>query len=450
MSENFIKLKSSAIKLLCVLLIAYIIESYGIHFKELYETFGKIFYMLGGTYLTANLMSTPIQEFQKALNPYLPRVFRSNQKLEDCIFKYQRIKQHITKPDTIKKIDQYIQDAELYISTNLSKTYDTLMFDAIITKINFILTIHEPIPKIRVDINKVISKFDDMVVDNKDELISKILVPFILKLNGESNIPINPVYLLGSPGVGKTHFVKKMADVLNIPIINATILDYNYHRGSHHSDKFDDKMVHMYIRSLYTSITTKKSRTFIMFIDEFDKKLQRTSDILEYLNCHNNEVYDSYIDITADIGDILPVCAGNKRISNIHKCHIPLDDRFVTINFPKMSNEVKRSIVYDIMNVPKSSGIDTIIKNDKFHGIRQLLMKVNLYRAAIMGKDFFKGTNWEKTINAFLLKENGEEEEEDSEEDEDEEIPLSRSKNTHKARSKSPAKKRIKKIFSIA
>src|SRR4051812_33749713 len=113
MSENFIKLKSSAMKLFCVILIAFLVEVYAEHFKEIYNTFGRIFYMLGGTYLTANLMSTPIQEFQKALTPYLPRIFRSNQKLEDCLFKYQRLKPFI-KEKTIIKLEQYIKEADVF------------------------------------------------------------------------------------------------------------------------------------------------------------------------------------------------------------------------------------------------------------------------------------------------------------------------------------------------
>jgi hypothetical protein len=438
MSENFIKLKSSAVKLICVVFIAFLVEVYGEYFKEIYNTFGKIFYMLGGTYLTANLMSTPIQEFQKALNPYLPRIFRSNQRFEDCLYKYNRMKSFITNPTTINKIEQYIREAEVYLC-NTTGSSDTIAFEALIKKIDFILTLHEPIPMTKIDINSVIAKFDDVIVDNKEELIAKILVPFILRLNGESNIPLNPVYLLGSPGVGKTHFVNKMSEIIGIPIVNTTLVNYNYHQNVHTDSRFDEQMIHMYIRTLYTAITTKKTRTFIMFIDEFDKKIERTSNVLEYMNCNNNEVFDYYLDIGCDIGNILPVCAGNKRISKVHKCHAPLDDRFVTINFPRMTQEIKSGIVYDILNIPRSGGIDTLINNDRFHGIRQLLMKVNIYRSSIMGSEFFKGTSWEKIIKKQLFEQDGEGEEEDSEIDEP--IKKTKTRTRARARSKSPLKK---------
>lgn len=443
-SENFQRLKSSAIKLGCVLLIAYFVESYNGYFKDQSKIFSNIFYMLGGTYLTANLMSTPIVEFQKSLNPYLPRIFRNDQKLADCIHRFRRLRPFITKEDTIKKVEQYIKDAEIY---SLSKdSYDAAILDAILSKINFILTLFEPVPKVHIDIQHAISQFDDLVIDNKEELISKILVPFILKINGESNIPINPVYLLGNPGVGKTYFVKKMSEILNIPIIQGSIIDYNYHQISHGTQKFDEKMIHMYLKALHTAITTKKTRTFIMFIDEFDKKLSRTSNVLEYMNCNNNEVHDDYIDITSDIGDILPVCAGNKKISKVHKVHMPLEDRFVTIIFPKMSQDIKRNIIYNVMNIPQSAGIDLLINADKFHGLRQLIMKINMYRSSVMGQEFFKGTNWEKLIKDQLAKESGEDEENSDTEQEIvpriEAPPTATQPMTRRVRSKSPAKRR--------
>ena len=438
--DNFTKLKSSAIKLAGVLAVAFLIETYGEYFKDLYETFGRIFYMLGGTYLTANLMSTPIQDFQKALTPYLPRIFRSDRKLDDCIHKYNRLRPYITRPDTIKKLEEYFREAEVYLASSISQ--EVLVFDAYIEKINYILTLHEPMPKTTIDIAVVIKKFDDMVVENKDELISKILVPFILKLNGESNIPLTPVYLLGSSGVGKTFFVHKMAEILNIPIISSTI-GKKYNCQTHSCEKFDDQMVHMYTKALYTAIKTKKTRTFIMFVDEFDKKIERTSHMLEYINCNNNEIYDNYLNIQTDIGDILFITAGNKRISQVHKCHLPLENRFVTITFPKLSQETKTSIIYKALEIPQTEGIDTLIANDKFHGIRQLLMKINIYRASIMGKQFFKGTSWENVIRKQLLDDDDSDDTASVSVSEEEEAESkTNTKIRTRTRSKSPAPKR--------
>ena len=211
--------------------------------------------------------------------------------------------------------------------------------------------------------------------------------------------------------------------------------------------KFDERMVHMYLKALHTAISTKKTRVFIMFIDEFDKKIQKTSNVLEYMNCHDNEVDDEYLSIVSDIGDILPVCAGNKRPAKIHKCHVPLDDRFVKIYFSSMTQEIKKSIIYDVMNIPKSIAIDLIIGADKFHGLRQLLMKINLYRSAILGQEFFKGTSWEKIITEQLRKDVGED---DADSDLDNLEPPKELKTDLKitrlpkkrVRSKSPAKRR--------
>ena len=187
--ENFQRFKSASFRLICVLIVAIIIDLYSnnSYFQGISKTFRNIFYMLGGTFLTANLMSTPIIDFQKSLTPYLPRIFRTDQKLEDCIHRYKRIKPYITKPNTIAKLEKYLREAELYSLSN--ETYDVTTLDSILTKVHYILTLHEPVPKVKIDIKNVIRQFDDLVIDNKDELITKILVPFILKINGNSPFP---------------------------------------------------------------------------------------------------------------------------------------------------------------------------------------------------------------------------------------------------------------------
>ncbi len=438
MSENFIKLKSSFIKLSFVIIFAILTELYGEHFKEIYNTFGKIFYMLGGTYLTANLMSTPIKDFQNALSPYLPKIFHSDKTLDECIYKFNRLKSFIKDKKTVDTIEDYIKTAEIYLrySNNDDK------FVELIKKINFILTLYEPIPDIKIDINNVIEKFNDVVIDNKDKLISEILVPFILKLNGESNIHMAPIYLVGSPGVGKTFFINKMAEILDVPIITSILQPYS---NTIYVYKFDESSVNFIIRSLHNAITTKKTRTFIMLIDEFDKKIARTSNILESMN-NDNKLYDDYLGIYCDIGNIIPVCIGNKRISQVDKFYTPLENRFITIDFPKMTQETKYSIVYNILNIPHSTDIDTIINNDKFYGIRQLLMKINIYRACIMGKELFKGTSWENIIKKQLRDKNYEEEKEEKEKEEKEERSPSKRKVLNR-RSKSPIVKKIYKVL---
>jgi len=418
-SENFFKLQSSVIKLICVFVIGYLIEIFNNNFND-HKIFSNIFYMLGGTYLTANVMSKPIMEFQKSLIPFIPMIFKSNQKIEKCIRKFNRLRPFIiaqsNSDNNIKKIEEYIRDAEFI----LNNSEDASSLDAIITKIDYILTLFEPIPKPKIEIQKVISKFDEIEIENKNELIAKILVPFISKINTDNNnntdnnpsIKLNPLYLVGSPGTGKTFFVNKMAEILDIPIIPIKNFTQNYNRYTHEYSKFDPKMLHIFNNAMHTAITTKKTKTFIMLFDEFDKKIERASAhyILEQLNSSDSstfsdEIYDCYIDITTKFDTIMIVTIGNQKLTNIHKSYEPLENRLYTVNFSKMTKELKTNIIYNFMKIPRSPEIDYFINKDKFHGIRQLLMKINIYRTSL--NDLFKNTAWENIIKDQLQKDVG-------------------------------------------
>jgi len=415
-SENTNKLYSAFLKLVCVLGASFIIEIISKNFNnEFLSIFSSVFHLIGGSFLTASLMSAPIVEFQKSVIPFLPRIFRSNQRLEDCIYKYKKYKSQMTQ-ETIKIVEKLLIEAEIYESKN-SSTEESIIFESLLSKINYILTFYEPIIETQFNVQQIINDYDKISFDNntKKELIKQVIIPFVSKINNPTdNISLNPIYLLGSPGTGKTKFVNDLAKILDIPVIAGSFDSFKHHPGE---TKFNENAVHMYVKALHQAIKTRKTRTFILFIDEFDKRLERMSNILYYLNSNNNVIEDECLQISVNIGNILLICAGNKSITQVHKCHIPLDNRFIKINFPKIPNNLKKTIVYNTIkkyeNRLNYNEIDQIINKDKLHGIRQLLMDVNTNISNQLGKKLFKGTRWENINNSEKESEESEEESEE-------------------------------------
>ena len=65
-------------------------------------------------------------------------------------------------------------------------------------------------------LNILVERIDDLLknYENKAILIKNVIAPFMRSLSGDKNVFLNPVYIYGNPGVGKTTFVEKFAKTI--------------------------------------------------------------------------------------------------------------------------------------------------------------------------------------------------------------------------------------------
>jgi hypothetical protein len=356
-----------------------------------------------------------------AMIPFLPRSLINNPELDDIMYKFNKYKSlGLLSEKTINKINLYINEIDIHnnISTN------------IITKINYILQLYEPVPEYKYDLNDIMTKIEmlNYNTDTKNKLIENIIIPFISKNNNPNeNITLNPTYLLGEPGTGKTKFVNDIAEILGIPLINLSLDSKNSFVTHHRYDSFNESYINPYIQKLHDIIKYKKTKTFLIFIDEFDKKLsvKNYDRYLEIFNSDSSIIRDTYTDISIDLSNYLfiTICAGNQKISKVinnivekSKKNIrndddnndlknnldldcnPLENRFIVIDFPKIHLDLKTKIVHEYIKKYKEiidiKAINNLIHEDNFSGVRQLLLKINVYISKCLVRSCFDGTRW--------------------------------------------------------
>jgi hypothetical protein len=285
-----------------------------------------------------------------------------------------------------------------------------------INKINFILTFYEPTKKINYKLEEIIDKFEKLNYSDeiKNRLIEYTVIPFLSKLNNHSKkISIIPIYLLGEPGTGKTKFIRDLSDIFGIPIINTIpvhVSDYNIYEHRRH-DNFNRSSVNSHIKTLYDNIKNYSTKTFILFLDEFDKKIKDIGpSILEMMNTDTTFIKDTYLGVEIEMGSFCFIGAGNISISHalriksrpdeiINVGNIdPYENRFFTIIMPNITQEIKKIIAYkyieSYIDYIVVKDIDEIILKDDFPGVRQMLMNIDIYISKQLVKKMFNGTKW--------------------------------------------------------
>ena len=161
---------------------------------------------------------------------------------------------------------------------------------------------------------------------------------------------------------------------------------------------------------------TNKKEFGIFFIDEFDKYFSEKEEnnslsifLLKLLNPDKTSVEDPYLQIDFPTKNILFVCTGNKKLTEISKELVSLESRFVKIRFPSIPDKLKLDIALDnarnffdrALSDKETQDIKELVSNDKDEdtgepreGVRQLIMDVQFYFRETQNKKIFEDTSW--------------------------------------------------------
>jgi ATP-dependent Lon protease len=374
------------------------------------ELFEHIYNFIGGQFLMTSLINKPIDNLKKEFSKF-------TNKEQDFLQKV--INGEIVVPDELKeKFDNFISMYKDY-----SYSYNTYGSNCnkFCQNVYVLYTLGQNIQKITnnelnviiINVNKCIENYS-----NKDILINTVIKPYVFNMYNDNKVNIIPLYLVGEPGTGKTKFVNDISKILGASVYNLNMKNNTpvvNHGKFRHYDEFNT----IYINDIILeAMLNTNNRNIIFFIDEFDKQLSsqdgECGKYLSLLNFQNVLSSQYLLDIEFKVPNILFIFAGNNKISDIKvnkdytdsfKEHVkPLENRMIYVEFPDMTQDTKKSIVYKHLetsitdeNVRKCidyNFIDSIIEKDKNGGVRRLILQTNIYINKIVNNKFFEKTEW--------------------------------------------------------
>lgn len=203
----------------------------------------------------------------------------------------------------------------------------------------------------------------------------------------QTGTPPAPVLLLGSPGLGKTHFSNELAKVVGsmMTVIPVSSLSAGWVISGAAAQWKDAQM-----GKVASALLTGTSMSPVIVLDEIDKKSEGNYDplgalypLLEYQTA--KEFVDEYLDFPIDASNIIWVATANK-LNGIPE---PILDRFVIFDVAQLNKEetvkVAKSIFTDLTRglTPEnlSPEILEILQDKTPRQIKQVLKKALAYAA---------------------------------------------------------------------
>ncbi len=365
------------------------------------DTFKETVAFMGGTYFMSNISNMPLNYFIKSVGPFI-ELFDSESvtsQIRTTINRYNSLKHKISKNNN----DILILHKEELAHNWKSTTKSTLKY------LNFLLTLEEDFINLK-NLDEYLLPIDIFLSTIQpnllDTLKDRVFKPYLSNNYSTTYVPVSPIYIVGESGTGKTRFVKKLSEILDIPIYNLSNFNINNDIYRSYND-FNENSVEIYTKLVYTA-KQNKNNSVILFIDEFDKKLMNNSmlsvKIMELINGLSN-TKDSYLNYEVKIGNILVICCGNTKLNDLVientniTTKLALNNRFVTIEFPALDKHIKKKIIYDYLTKYshlsiKESEINDTIDNDNEPGVRKLLDNINTLVSKYNGYHIFANTIW--------------------------------------------------------
>jgi ATP-dependent Lon protease len=203
----------------------------------------------------------------------------------------------------------------------------------------------------------------------------------------QTGTPPAPVLLLGSPGLGKTHFSNELARVVGsmMTVIPVSSLSAGWVISGAAAQWKDAQM-----GKVASALLNGTSMSPVIVLDEIDKKSEGNYDplgalypLLEYQTA--KEFVDEYLDFPMDASNIIWVATANK-LNGIPE---PILDRFVIFDVAQLNKEetikVAKSIFTDLTRglTPEnlSPEILEILQDKTPRQIKQVLKKALAYAA---------------------------------------------------------------------
>lgn len=197
-----------------------------------------------------------------------------------------------------------------------------------------------------------------------------------------------PVLLLGSPGLGKTHFANEVAKVIGsqMTVIPISSLSAGWIITGAAAQWKDAQM-----GKVATSLLNGPTCSPVIVLDEIDKKSEGNYNplgglypLLEYQTA--KDFVDEYLEFPMNASDVLWVATAN----NLTTIDEPILDRFVVFEIKKLSEEdtlkVANTIYGELTNGIVSDGLEAevlnLLKDKTPRQIKQMLKKGLAYAAA--------------------------------------------------------------------
>ncbi len=203
----------------------------------------------------------------------------------------------------------------------------------------------------------------------------------------QTGTPPAPVLLLGSPGLGKTHFANEIAKVVGsmMTVIPVSSLTAGWIISGAAAQWKDAQM-----GKIATALLNGTTMSPVIVLDEIDKKSEGNYDplgalypLLEYQTA--KEFVDEFLEFPLDASNVIWVATAN----NLNTLPEPILDRFVVFDVFKLSQEETIKVAQNIFNeltmglTPKalSTEILDILKDKTPRQIKQVLKKALAYAA---------------------------------------------------------------------
>lgn len=209
----------------------------------------------------------------------------------------------------------------------------------------------------------------------------------------QTGTPPAPVLLLGSPGLGKTHFSNEVAKVVGsmLTVITVSSLSAGWIISGAAAQWKDAQM-----GKVASALLNGSTLSPVIVLDEIDKKSEGNYDplgslypLLEYQTA--KEFVDEYLEFPLDASNIIWVATAN----SVNTIPEPILDRFVIFDIAKLSKEetikVAQNIYKDLTRglTPHnlSSDILEILQDKTPRQIKQILKKALAYAAVQRTQD---------------------------------------------------------------
>lgn len=238
----------------------------------------------------------------------------------------------------------------------------------------------------------------------KLQLEEKLTNAILLIMNGCYNTTTNAIFLHGSPGVGKTYFVEKLASITGAKIYKySPNTDYNFRPSP--SEILESQLDSYPVFVKIAANNADPKIPIILFIDEFDKGIIKSNpdpyadqntdiqlcDMLELLGdsvCKKK--YIEEFDITLEIPkNLIVICSSNKSLAEISKAHPnynPLISRFDEVHIPDINKDIKYKLslkhmesIHQNIDSLDDKFIRKLIDMTDYAGVRELFSLINTY-----------------------------------------------------------------------
>ena len=203
----------------------------------------------------------------------------------------------------------------------------------------------------------------------------------------QTGTPPAPILLLGSPGLGKTHFANEIAKIIGslMTVIPISSLSAGWIISGAASQWKDAQM-----GKLAQALINGNSMSPVIVLDEIDKKSEGNYDplgalypLLEYQTA--KEFVDEFLEFPINSSSVLWVATAN----NLNSISEPILDRFVVFDIAKLNHsdtiKVANNIFIELTNGLNHTGLSEdileMLKDKTPRQIKQILKKALAYAA---------------------------------------------------------------------